>query len=102
MRKARSSVAEAAGKSPRAAWARACVTSELVAGERRFSRAGGGGAGGYGEGCGEGWTGADDWAGGVSDGDDADGAAGMREVAQPAISSIAMIAPAGLLSERLS
>jgi hypothetical protein len=95
MRSARSSVDEAAGRSPRATWARACVTSEPVAGESRFSRTAGGalGAGGNGKGWGEAWgTG---WA----DGDDVGGPEATREVAQPAMSNAAQSATASLLSE---
>jgi hypothetical protein len=57
MRSARSSVDDAAGRSPFVSCARACVTSERVAGERWFSRAGGGGDGGW---YGTGWPG-DGW-----------------------------------------
>lgn len=55
MRKARSSVEEAPSRSPREIKFRACITNELVAADRRFSRGGGvargggGGSGGVGD-----------------------------------------------------
>lgn len=98
MRSARSSVDEAAGRSPRATWARACVTSELVAGERRFSRTAGGGGGAVGEG--KGWGEA--WGKGWADGDDVGGSEDTREVAQPATSNAMVSATASVLNECLS
>ena len=98
MRSARSSVDEAAGRSPRAAWARACVTSEPVAGERRFSCTAGGGGGGVGNG--KGWGEA--WGEGSADGDGVGGWEGTREVAQPATSNAVVSATANVVSECLS
>jgi len=95
MRNARSSVDEAAGRSPRATWARAWVTSEPVAGESRFSRTAGGGAGAGGNG--KGWGEA--WGAGWADGDDVGGPEASREVAQPATSNAAESATASLLNE---
>src|SRR5882672_10254132 len=102
MRSARSSVDDAAGRSPCATWLRACVTSEWVAGDRWFSRAGcGARTGGWDGGCGDvdsGDGGGADSGGG--DGWDGDRRGATREQA-PSISAAVRIAPS-LLNEWLS
>src|SRR5208283_5074248 len=98
MRSARSSVEDAAGRSPCAACAFACVTSARVAGERVLSCAGGAGGRGVsgasaGGGCGGGIDSCDGSVGGCC------GGTVGRNSEQPAVSAAAASRTAHVLKE---